>query len=108
MEIPGNVIIDLGRRQLRQNPGIHEFVMPWHHDDGYTVMVEVSVEALLCKDRAHPPGAWWKVEGRHLTPVPKCPQCLRMKDQSVMDAYERGKWLIDMDYAERAWTNIDQ
>lgn len=83
-------------------------MMPWHHDDGYTVMVEVSVEALPCKDRAHPPGAWWKVEGRHLTPVPKCPQCLRMKDQSVMDAYERGKWLIDMDYAERAWTNIDQ
>lgn len=52
MEIPGNVIIELGRTQLRQNPGIHRFMMPWHHDDGYTVMVEVSVEALPCKDRS--------------------------------------------------------
>jgi hypothetical protein len=90
MDIPGEIIIRLGRKHLEQHPHAISLEMGYRDEQWRQARVRVEIKALRCADLSHPMGAWWIVEGKELTPVPTCLRC--------------GGG--DVDYSRTVWTDM--
>lgn len=90
MDIPGEIIVRLGRENLKRYPYAISFDMGFRDENARQVSLLVEIKALRCSNLSHPMGAWWVVEGKELTPVPTCPRC--------------GEG--DVEYSRLVWTDL--